>query len=91
VRGTQSPRTIRNGIDELPGTDDQASAMRHLVATFNGNRHVRAALVDARDQPLAASELFVPTRTVPGWFRDLISDEPSMRASPFHRSSMEAA
>lgn len=71
-------RTIRNGIDELAGTDDQMSALRHLVATFNGNRHVHATLVDARDQPLAVSELFVPTQAVPGWFRDLISGEPSV-------------
>ena len=40
-------KTIRNGITELTGTDDQAASMRQLVATFNGNRHVRATLVDA--------------------------------------------
>jgi two-component system sensor histidine kinase UhpB len=74
--------TIRNGIDELPGTDDRVSAMRHLVATFNGNRHVRATWVDARDQPLAASELFAPTQTVPGWFRDLIGNETGMIRLP---------
>lgn len=71
-------RTIRNGIDELPGTDDQVSAMRRLVATFNGNRHVRATLVDAGDQPLDASELLVPSEPAPGWFRDLIAYEPSV-------------
>jgi two-component system sensor histidine kinase UhpB len=75
-------RTIRNGIDELPETDDQVSAMRHLVATFNGNRHVRATLVDAWDQPLAASELFVPIQAVPGWFHDLISGQPSIMRFP---------
>jgi len=74
--------TIRNGIDELPGTDDRVSAMRHLVATFNGNRHVRATWVSAQDQPLAASELFAPTQTVPGWFRDLIGNEPGMIRLP---------
>ena len=49
--------------------------LRHLVATFNGNRHVRATLLDARDQPVAASELFVPTQPVPGWFRHLIAGD----------------
>ena len=75
-------RTISNGIDEVSGADDQASAMRHLVATFNGNRHVRAALVDERDQPLAASELFVPGQLAPEWFRDLIGDGSSVVRIP---------
>ncbi len=40
-------KTIRNGIDEVDRSDDRASELRHLVATFNGNRHVRATLLDA--------------------------------------------
>ena len=68
--------TIRNGIDDLAASDDRADELRHLVATFDGNRHVRATLLDARDQPVAASELFVPTQPVPGWFRRLIGGEP---------------
>jgi two-component system sensor histidine kinase UhpB len=75
-------RTIRNGFSEMPGQDDQMNAMRHLVATFNGNRHVRAAWVDAQDQPLVVSELFVPTQNVPGWFRVLIGDEPGVLSLP---------
>src|ERR1700722_10194964 len=69
-------KTIRNGVDELVRSDDRARELRHLVATFNGNRHVRAILLDARDQPLAASSLFVPTQSVPRWFRSLIVDNP---------------
>ena len=69
-------KTIRNGVDELVRSDDRARELRHLVATFNGNRHVRAILLDARDRPLAASSLFVPTQIVPGWFRHLIAGEP---------------
>ena len=80
-------KTIRNGITELTGTDDQAAAMRHLVATFNGNRHVRATLVDAGGQQLAASELFAPTQPAPGWFRDLIADEPSVVRVPVPRAA----
>ena len=69
-------KTIRNGVDELVRPDDRARELRHLVATFNGNRHVRAILLGARDQPLAASSLFVPTQIVPGWFRHSIAGEP---------------
>lgn len=65
-------KTIRNGIDELVGADDRASELRHLVATFNGNRHVRATLLDVRDQPIAVSHLFVPKEPGPDWFRYLI-------------------
>src|ERR1700722_13440392 len=68
--------TIRNGLAELVRTNDRSDELRHLVSTFNGNRHVRATLLDARDQPLAASAPFVPTQQVPGWFRRLIGREP---------------
>jgi two-component system sensor histidine kinase UhpB len=53
-----------------------AHAARRLIATFNGNRHVRATLLDANDRPVAASELLIPARPGPGWFRALIADEP---------------
>ena len=62
-------KTIRNGIDGLVGVDDRAGELRHLVATFNGNRHVRATLLDGQGQPVAVSQLFVPTQPVPDWFR----------------------
>ncbi len=65
-------KTIRNGIDELPGAADPENELRRLVATFNGNRHVRATLLDLRDQPIAVSRLFVPKQPAPGWFHTLI-------------------
>src|SRR5271166_6503589 len=68
-------KTIRNGLDELAVSGDRASELRRLVATFNGNRHVRATLLDAQDQPVAASHLLVPTDPAPGWFRTLIGGE----------------
>ena len=64
-------RTIANRIDELSGADDQASAC-DIVATFNGNRHVRAALVDAPGSTARRFQLFVPGQMAPEWFRDLI-------------------
>jgi two-component system, NarL family, sensor histidine kinase UhpB len=68
--------TISNGLAEFVHSDDRADELRHLVGTFNGNRHVRATLLDGRDRPLVASTLFVPTQQVPGWFRRLIGREP---------------
>jgi two-component system, NarL family, sensor histidine kinase UhpB len=66
-------KTIRNGIDELAVPQGDASELRHLVRTFNGNRHVLAMLLDVRDQPVATSRLLVPSDPAPGWFRDLIA------------------
>jgi len=69
--------TVRNGFDEIARSDDQAGELRHLVSTFNGNRHVRAILLDAQDRPVATSELSGPTQPVPKWFRRLIGGVPS--------------
>ena len=79
-------RTIRNGFDDLSRSSDRAADLRHLVATFNGNRHVRAALVDAQDQPLAVSRLFEPSLTVPDWFRRIIAGHPGVVRLPVPES-----
>src|SRR5690242_14117757 len=33
--------TVENGLKELKRADDHAAELRRLIATFNGNRHVR--------------------------------------------------
>ena len=66
-------RTVR---DEVAG----AAELRHLVASFDGNRHVRATLLDDSGQPVATSALFRPARPAPDWFRRLIGpDLPDQR------------
>jgi two-component system sensor histidine kinase UhpB len=69
--------TIHNGFDDLAGSDDRAKELRHLIATFNGNRHVHAMLLDAQGRPAATSRLFAPTQRVPDWFLRLIADAPT--------------
>ena len=64
-----------NGIEELADTNDRVGALRQLVSTFNGNRHVRATLVDPRGQSIITSQLFVPAQTVPSWFLGLIGED----------------
>jgi two-component system, NarL family, sensor histidine kinase UhpB len=68
-------KTVRNGVDELTRADDRTHELRRLVATFDGNRHVRAMLLDAQDQAVAVSSLYVPTQAVPGWFRRVIAGD----------------
>ncbi len=69
-------RTVRNGYADLADTEGAARELRHLVATFDGNRHVRAALMDANGTAIVSSELFPPTQHVPGWFVQLIAGTP---------------
>jgi two-component system, NarL family, sensor histidine kinase UhpB len=69
--------TIHNGFDDLAGSGDRAKELRHLVATFNGNRHVRATLLDAEGRPAATSRLLAPSQRVPDWVLRLIADAPT--------------
>jgi two-component system sensor histidine kinase UhpB len=65
---------VRNGLKELRTADDRTAELRRLIATFDGNRHVRATLFDATGSTTARSSLFVPIQKVPGWFACLIGN-----------------
>ena len=69
-------QTVRNGFADLAETDQPAKELRRLVATFDGNRHVRASLVDTLGHTTTVSALFPPTQQVPDWFARLIISEP---------------
>jgi len=70
-----SVQTIRNRVDER--SDNPTSELRRLVGIFDGNRHVRATLLDSLGQPSVESRLFAPTQSVPQWFRWLIGEQPA--------------
>jgi two-component system, NarL family, sensor histidine kinase UhpB len=73
-------RSIRNGMDEIAAAQDQPAALRHLVASFDGNRHVQAELLDASGQVVSVSSLYRPDRPAPAWFRHIIgTDLPTQR------------
>jgi two-component system sensor histidine kinase UhpB len=71
-------KTVRNGYDDLARSADRPAELRRLVATFNGNRHVRVTWLDGQDQLVATSRLFVPTEPAPKWFRRLIDNDPGV-------------
>lgn len=75
-------KTVRNGFDDMAHARDRGAELRRLVGTFNGNRHVRASLVDAHDAVLATSTLLAPADPVPAWFRGLIDRTPAARRLP---------
>jgi two-component system, NarL family, sensor histidine kinase UhpB len=65
-------RSVHNGIEELPSPGEPERDLRNLIRTFDGNRHVRATLLDPSGTALVQSRLLFPVISVPGWFRDLI-------------------
>jgi two-component system, NarL family, sensor histidine kinase UhpB len=68
--------TIRNGFANLAEADAPARELRRLITTFDGNRHVRATLVNPQGNAIATSELFPPAQHVPEWFTHLIMHRP---------------
>ncbi len=75
-------RTVRNGYADVANTEEAARELRHLVATVDGDRHVRATLMDVNGTAIAVSELFPPTQHVPGWFVRLIAHAPTVVRLP---------
>jgi two-component system sensor histidine kinase UhpB len=73
-------QAIRHGIEDLPGSRDALADLQQLVQAFDGDRHVRAALLDATGHVLVASALPRPAQPAPGWFVRLVApDLPSER------------
>ncbi len=66
-------QTVESAYEDLPRSDHPARDLRQLVATFNGNLHLRARLADARGETVFASHPS-PAPRAPGWFRDLLSE-----------------
>jgi two-component system sensor histidine kinase UhpB len=65
-------QAVANSIEEIALSADGSRELRHLVATFDGNRHVRATFTGTRGETIAASVLQTPPRPVPAWFRRAI-------------------
>ena len=61
------------------GQQDADAAPARLIAVFDGNRHVRAVLLDARGAPAAASHPYAPPNPPPAWFVALIDPHAAPR------------
>ena len=68
-------QSVHNAIEELPSSGSPEQDLRRLIRTFDGNRHVRAALLDPNGAVVAESRLLSPVIAVPLWFRDLIGPD----------------
>lgn len=75
-------QAVQHGLDDLPGSHDQLADLTRLVQAFNGDRHLRATLVDAAGRTLAASALPRPAQPAPGWFVRLVAPALPVRHMP---------
>lgn len=77
-------QTIRSAFEDLPRSDHWARDLRQLVATFDGNRHIRAVVLDQLGRTRLASTPALPSRAAPGWFSAaLVSpSEPAIIVNP---------
>lgn len=66
-------QTIYQAYEDLPRSDHQPRDLVQLVATFDGDRHLEASLVDANGRPLVASRPSPGPVRAPAWFRRLIA------------------
>jgi len=79
-------QTAASAFEDLPQSDHPARDLRQLVATFDGNRHVRATLIDASGRPIWASRSDSPSALPPQWFRSLLRVTPASMSLPVPRT-----
>jgi two-component system sensor histidine kinase UhpB len=63
-------QTVRSAFEDLPRSDHPQRDLRQLVATFNGNRHLTAAVLDRSGRVRMASKPTMPRKAAPEWFGD---------------------
>jgi two-component system sensor histidine kinase UhpB len=77
---------VRDSIAYLPEVADREGDLRRLIATFNGDRHVRAALLAAGGRSVVRSTLSTPLHPTPDWFFDLLGVRPTASLIPIGRN-----
>jgi two-component system sensor histidine kinase UhpB len=61
-------QTVRSAFEDLPHSDHPQRDLRQLVSTFDGNRHLTAAIRDRSGRVWMESKPAMPRRAAPGWF-----------------------
>ena len=70
-------QTVASAFEDLPQSDHPARDLRQLVATFDGNRHVRATLVGPVGRTVWISRFDTPSASPPQWFSRLLRVTPA--------------
>jgi two-component system sensor histidine kinase UhpB len=71
-------RLARNAIEEAAASTDPDLKLRRIVTEFDGDRHLRASLVDREGRVLASSKLAQPPDEVPEWLDRLLAGRPRL-------------
>ena len=74
-------RSIR---DTLQGNVEHTVTLRQVVASFEGQRHVRAALVNETGRVIVQSQLGRQKDPAPRWFEDLMTPPPLASRIPIN-------
>ena len=61
-------QTVLSAFEDLPHSDHPARDMRQLLATFDGNRHLSASLIDGRGRVVLAARPPANSAPPPRWF-----------------------
>jgi two-component system, NarL family, sensor histidine kinase UhpB len=69
-------RTVENATDDADEAVNPRRQLELLVEDFNGNRHVRAFLMNNDGVAIDKSALLMPSNPAPGWFNALLAREP---------------
>jgi two-component system sensor histidine kinase UhpB len=68
-------QTVRSAFEDLPRSDHPQRDLRQLVATFDGNRHLTAAVLDASGRVRLASTPAMPRHPAPAWFANSLHSD----------------
>ncbi len=66
-------QTVRSAFEDLPHSDHPERDLRQLVATFEGNRHIKAAVFDSTARLRFTSQAASPDKAAPDWFAELLN------------------
>ncbi|HZZ34916.1 MAG TPA: histidine kinase [Caulobacteraceae bacterium] len=67
-------QAVLRSYEDLPRSDHAPRDLTQLIATFDGNRHLKARLVDAGGRVVARSQPAV-SRPAPDWFATLFAEK----------------
>lgn len=80
-------QTVRSAFEDLPRSVHPHRDLWQLVATFNGNRHVEASVVDRDGKLQLVSAPVLPRRRAPAWFESLLRPDLGTVGVPVPNSS----
>lgn len=79
-------KTVRKVVQEVAHDDDPRLALVRLVRVFDGNRHVRASLIEPEPIGARISSFAAPAEELPEWFYNLIARAPTVIRIPLPES-----